>query len=472
MRLAQGLLRWIVCSLVVLSPLPFGSVEPWAVAVFEIGAAVAGALALAVFLGDRVRLGRAAAVVLVLLLLVVAIGLFQLVPLPAGLATVVAPETADAREALAAHLGDTALEAMPVSIGPPGTLDATLRLLAYVLIGLATAAAVSRPAHVIPLTLAIVLSAVFQAGYGAYEYLTGGQRIFGYAKIYFLDEATGTFINRNHFAGYLAVALPFVLGLFLAYGRRLPAPRSWKERVVLATRSDRIKSLFLALCTLIITAGLLLSFSRGGFVVAAFAAVVLLIGGGVPLRKWRWAAAVMLLAAVFVTFHSIRVPGERFAELGDHLPTVSGRVPIWDTALRMTPSYWPVGSGLGTFGDTFRIYRPPQIDFHTRHAHSDWLQSLTEGGVVTTAVMLAALALVFAIPAPPSRAGSMTSMVRAATTAAIAGIALYSVFDFSLRIPAVAVLCAVVVGLRVGLAMLPVSDVDERPRGKLVYLPQ
>ena len=471
MRSAQGLLRLLVCVFVVLSPLPFGSVEPWAVTVLELGSALAGAIAWVVLYRDPTRFGRWGRLVVIPLVVVVAIGIVQVVPLPADAASRVAPVTAEARGAVASHVGDIASNRGTLSIAPPETLDATLRLLAYVLIGLAAATAVSRPADLIPLSLAIVFSAVLQAAYGITEYVTGNQHIFGYAKVYFLEEATGTFINRNHFAGFLAIALPFALGLFMAYGRRMPSARSWRERIVFATRSDRIKSLFLALFTLLITAGVLLSFSRGGLLVAVTAVLVLLVAGAVPLRQWRWTVAVMLLAVVFVTAYSIRVPGERFADLEDHLPTVSGRLPIWSTAARMVPAYWPTGSGLGTFGHTFRMFRPAEVDFQSRHAHNDWLHSFTEGGFLTTAAMLSALVLALVVPTRRSRSGSPTAMVRAATTAAIVAIALYSLLDFSLRIPAVAVLCATVVGMRVSLASLPLPD-DEERTGKLVYLPK
>jgi len=33
------------------------------------------------------------------------------------------------------------------------------------------------------------------------QYLTGWQQIFAYVKKYYLEDATGTYINRNHFDG-------------------------------------------------------------------------------------------------------------------------------------------------------------------------------------------------------------------------------------------------------------------------------
>jgi len=245
---------------------------------------------------------------------------------------------------------------------------------------------------------------------------------------------------------------------------------SWRERLLLATRADRIKSLFLAVFALAITAGVLLSFSRSGLIVAVVSVAVYLIVAGVPLRQWRWVALVVLLATVVVTFYSIRPPAERFADFDEHLPTFSGRVPIWATATRMIPEYWPAGTGLGTFAHAFRVFRSPDIDFHSRHAHSDWLQALSEGGVGVLLCMILALSAALSLRVPSDAGDAMTRMLHGATSASIAGIALFCAIDFPLRIPGVAVLLAAIVGLRVGLALLPTTEESDRPQGKLVYL--
>src|SRR5207245_11558153 len=67
------------------------------------------------------------------------------------------------------------------------------------------------------LVFAIVSLGVFEALYGLIQYLTGWQQIFTYVKKYYLEEVTGTYINRNHFAGFLEMTLPFAVALALLY---------------------------------------------------------------------------------------------------------------------------------------------------------------------------------------------------------------------------------------------------------------
>ncbi len=71
------------------------------------------------------------------------------------------------------------------------------------------------------LVFAILLLGVFEALYGLIQYLTGWQQIFTYVKKYYLEEATGTYVNRNHFAGFLEMILPFAVVLTLRGTRPL-----------------------------------------------------------------------------------------------------------------------------------------------------------------------------------------------------------------------------------------------------------
>ena len=65
------------------------------------------------------------------------------------------------------------------------------------------------------LALALLAIGVFEAFYGLVQYLTGWQQIFSYTKKFYLEDATGTYINRNHFAGLLEMILPFAVALIV-----------------------------------------------------------------------------------------------------------------------------------------------------------------------------------------------------------------------------------------------------------------
>src|ERR1700732_2527892 len=105
-----------------------------------------------------------------------------------------------------------------VSMAPHQTLSHLLLLVTYLTAFFLTLVLCRDRKAKKRLVFALVSLAVFEALYGLIQYLTGWQQIFTYVKKYYLEEATGTYINRNHFAGLLEMILPFavVLALFSA----------------------------------------------------------------------------------------------------------------------------------------------------------------------------------------------------------------------------------------------------------------
>ncbi len=84
----------------------------------------------------------------------------------------------------------------------------------------------------------VIAAAVFQAFYGMAETFSGAEKIFGYQKKYNIGSVTGTYVNRNHFAGYMLLGLPVALGL-LADAWRAYAITSELVRVAPAPITSR-----------------------------------------------------------------------------------------------------------------------------------------------------------------------------------------------------------------------------------------
>lgn len=436
-------LRGALLALLLLSPLPFGSVEPWAVLALELSAAAVGAVALYLVALDPAVLESRARMALALGGTVVVIGVVQLVPLPGGWSRLVASPTQALREQLARFLPEVSATVTPQSLEPPATSDALLRFAAYVLIGLAAVVAVRTPAHLRQVAVVIAASGAFQAIYGSAEYLTGHQHIFGYAKKFYADEASGTFINRNHFAGYLAMTLPFALGLMLDSARSLPDARSLRERLLQLGETGGLRLALSGAAAAAIWIGVILSYSRGGLAVAlagtAFLAYRLSLR-----RKRAWLlVAALLIPTALLMWSQVRAPGERFVSESSNLASFGGRLPVWNGARRIVPAYWELGTGLGTFQNSFELVRPPAVTGDWDHAHNDWMESIIEGGLFSFGSLAL---LVFLTLYPRSRADDLSHQqnhFHAAACAAVVTISLFSLSDFSLRIPANAMLVAI-----------------------------
>jgi hypothetical protein len=445
----RRVVRYGLFALLAGSVLPFGGVEPWAVATIEVGAGALAALALFAVSSDGSLFPRRARLVFALALVLVGIGIVQLLPLPPVLGSLVPAPTLEARDAVGSLLGSAGARTTSTSLDRSETVDAVLRLFAYVCIGFAGAVAVRRPAERRQAGLFIVALATFEAAYGAAEYLSGHQHIFGYAKRFYLEEATGTFINRNHFAGFLAMALPFAVAFFQSEERERTSPPAWRRRLLNLARPTSLRRVLAGFCIALIWCGVLLSYSRAGLAVSLVSA---LAASAVSQRRRRaiWLLTLTLSVPLLVMlWHDVRPPAERLGELGGDVQARGGRLAVWRATLEMVPSYGLVGSGLGTFEEVFAIHEPAEITRHYDHAHNDWLQCLLEGGY---GALLVCLSIVFAT-FYPTRAGPgvrLRDRVHAiAPLAGLIAIALHSLVDFSLRIPAVAVLASVLVGLAV-----------------------
>jgi hypothetical protein len=439
-------LRLGLSGLLLLSPLPLGSVRPGAVLAIELSAFALGLLAIWVVWRDSTALPRTTRRLLTLAAVIAAVGLIQLIPLPVSWIEILSSPSAELRQRTAAVVTEAAVSYAPCSLSPPATLDALLRFCSYVLIGLSAAVAVRSARHLKQVAIVIAAAGAFQALYGSAEYLSGNQQIFWYRKLYFLDEATGTFINRNHFAGFLAMALPFALALSLEGLRGLSRSRNWRERILRLAEAPGLTAIGASVAGGLIWIGLLLSYSRGGLA-AALAATGLLALAVLRRKQFLLIALILLIPTAYLLTQGIRAPGARYITDEGILSGLSGRWTVWKSTTDMVLDFFPAGTGLGTFEHAFPLYRPPEILYLWNHAHNDWLQSLTEGGpAVFLAVFFGLIVILRATLIRWRRSNSVPLAVYGAA-AAILAMALYSLTDFCLRIPSIAVLFAVILGL-------------------------
>jgi len=447
--LLRGALRLGVLALLVLAPLPFGAVRPGAVLAIELAASALGLIAILLVARDPDAAAAVPRLPLAIALGLVALGAFQALPLPFAVAETFNP-TAELVRPLIPYLGLDRPPAVAWSVAAPETVDALLRLVAYVLLSLAAAIAFDDAPSRRRFAMVLVGSAVFQAVYGSAEYLSGHQHIFAFAKKHYLDSATGTFINRNHLATYLAMALPFGLALSLPEERRVPErARTWRERLVAASSGSALVRLLAAGACALLWMGLLLSHSRAGLVAALAAAAIVLVRYR-TLRAARWAAAIgACVLLTLLTLELAQAPGERFFSIRDDIEARGGRLAVWRDASALVAVRPILGWGFGTFESAFPTVQSADIDLRYDHAHNDWLEWSIDGGLLALAAAIALLVLALRPPRPAAASGFDAAFGVAARAAVVAA-ALHGAWDFSLRIPAVAVVGAVVLGGTLG----------------------
>ena len=480
----QRLLAIGVGLLVALSPLPFGAVQPEATAALVCVTAALGAL----WMVERARRGRPPLPWSDPLLLAGALfALFaaaQTVALPPAALAAISPRAAALRAAYepGASVAPAASAWRPLSLNPFATRQAAARFIACLVAALITIELCGRKTTRRLLASALVAGGVFQAIYGLAEFFSGRQQIFGYAKKYYTDVATGTFINRNHFAGYLAMTLPMAIALAASVldPQGTAGRTSSGDRVPLGERLARSsgRRLFAAtgllLLALAMATALVCSGSRMGIASALLALLAVGLPALVRGRGRGFAVAVLLVAGGTLVLISQGDAADailgRFALSAQEVSGAMGRRSIWAQAAAMAASFPLAGAGLGTFRDVFPLFRTAGAASFLDHAHNDYLELFAETGALGCAVAATGLLLV-ALPLlkrPGARADF--GPLGPAAAAGLAAILIHSLTDFNLAIPSNAMTCAVLAGFVIAWLRIPapaLADAVLRPRPRL-----
>ena len=253
--------------------------------------------------------------------------------------------------------------------------------------------------------------------------------------------ASGTYVNRNHLAGLLAMALPILVAVWAV--ESLPG-RDAQGRVMREhpRHADRrvARRIVFSIAVAAVLAALLLTRSRAGiacglgaFGIAGFAIVWPTATGRV-----RVGLAVAVAAAVaFAAYAGLTPLFDRLAP-GEVALGYDGRARIAAATLRAAGDFMPFGSGLGTFADAFPRYQGQGPIGFVEFAHNDYAQALLELGVAGAAAMgLIAFAYAQRWRAIGRGEGSRRlGSAQVGAGIALAALAVHGLFDFNLHIPA------------------------------------
>lgn len=439
------------------APLPFGSVVPEAAAALRISGF--GILALAVFAGPwSIRRSGAAPGIpwapAAALLALAALAALQSLPLPVSVVETVSPEHARAWRDARSVLEPGAMPRPALSLAP-----AISRQLAWwrasLVAAFLAAALVGRwriPRRA--LALAAVAAALFQVLYGARRWLVRASTIWGLEVPGVTARLRGTYVNPNHLATYLGIALP----LLFAWGwwavRRARWEVSAERRLLLVAPP--------AVLGLTVLCGLAFTGSRGGL---AGSVVGLLAMGALPVLArrrrtdrptdrtpgWRRLLVVPVLAILalgVVGLVGFEEAYSRFATTSLYEVGWGARTQVYRATLDLWRDYPWLGTGAGSFRDAFPRVQPAQVPGTWTHAHSDPLELLATGGLLALGLAVLGLATLLIRLTRGLRLG-VQSEDRAAALAGlgiVVSLLVHETVDYGLTMPANAFTAAVLLG--------------------------
>lgn len=465
----DGLIFAGLLALMVWLPLPWGSKPVPAAAL--LGAAVAILAAARLLLALR---GLRLTPLPVAARLTLGLGLawlvwtgLQLVPLSGATLARLSPAAGAMHAPLEALPGDPAytLSIHPAATAQQWMLGASYLALFWLVLVL-TARQRSRQRWVL---MTVVLAGVGQALYGSLMVLTDWEYGFLGPKVHGLGRATGTFVNQNHFAGYLELGLAAGIALVLADLR--PSERAgWRE--FLAGLLDLVLSRRFQIRVMLamMVVALVLSRSRGGNL-AFFVSLAACGGMFMLVRHPRYfGKSLIFFLSLFLV--DVVIVSEHYGldKLAQRIESTELDTEQRTLAFRdlqpLLSEYGLIGSGLGTFQAAFAPHRSANVHGDYDHAHNDHLEFLVEAGAIGYGLLcaIAVVLLVHGLALIRRRRDPMVAALGFAASMALTSLALHGLGDFNLRIPAVAATLIVLLALALGCSSTPRAMRDQTPR--------
>jgi O-antigen ligase len=375
----------------------------------------------------------------------------QLVPLPSRVVGRISPETPGVSAQYRPGLRDALSQ--PMSISPSDTARgvALAASFALFLIGVSRLLTYS---GTIRLCFGIAIVGVLLAITGMVQQALYNGKILGFWISIHGGSPYGPFVNRNHFAGWMLMAIPLSIGLLCALISRQARMigGTVRERLLFLSTPAASQVILLGAGIAVMALSVVLSMSRSGISTAACAIGV---AGVLSWRRDRTAqrtVVISVLLAIVVSAVAWAGVDRIITRFGESAGSgFTGRTGPWGDAWRIARLFPVAGTGLNTYGVATLFYQEFNPTVHYSAAHNDYLQLAAEGGALLTVPAVACLALLIAAIVRRFReeTSRSTYWIRAGAVLGIVAIGIQEIVDFSLQIPANAflfsVLCAIAI---------------------------
>jgi O-antigen ligase len=405
----------VICVAIVLSALAYGTVHYWALALFNLGALTI----LVLWVVDGLSLGtfRVNRNLLQLPLLGgIVLGLVQLLPL---------------REVSSGGATSIAL-VNTLTLDPNSTRLVLVQLSSLFVYFAATLVFIDTRHRLQILVRTIMVFGFLLAILGLSQSFTSPTKVYWFRE---LNQSTafGPFINRHHFAGYMELTIALPLGLLFAGA---------------VDKEKRFIYLFIAG---LMGVALVMTASRGGIISLVAEIFFLMIvtaiwrkpshrrrrkGHRFKFVLGRLGMTGALLVALFLGV--VLLGGEfsinRFIDSVNTDDPTTGRAHFWSVTLDIIKAHPYLGTGLGAFGVIYTKYDTRSGLYRLEQAHNDYLQVLSDAGIIGAVLALSFVLLLFGKAI--ARAHSRDDFRRGVALAALSGcfgVMVHSFFDFTLH---------------------------------------
>ena len=379
-------------------------------------------------------------------LLLVAI---QLLPIPPSLLRILSPQ-GSALWGTAGTLGGNVPSVL--SLYPFMTANSLLFALCVLLFYWLSLYGLKNRKEIRMVVAGLLLLGLFESLYGLIQLVSADPHILWWRKMYGPEVASGTFINRNHLAGFLSMMTCLGVGYAWALGRQ--EKRGSPHRRTLFRLIERwgttygMEGTLLFLCIAIMIAGLLVSASRGG--VLSLLAGLIFMGGLMAARffKNRNAFILVCILSVILTYVGYVAADRVLARFQQIDAGFQTRLERSRATWEMGQDFALSGTGFGTFEFVYPGYKrekSPKVVY----AHNDWAQLFAETGWPGFCVISAGFftLLGLCIVQWRRRRDPFSISIGLGGMGALVSISVHSLSDFNLQMPANSLTLALIVAI-------------------------
>lgn len=421
-------------ALIVLTPLFFGSVHPWAYGLISSASFFLLAFKL-LYAGAQGRFFYVRTSLLFFFPLSICFFLIQVTPLPIELAKILSPGLPAIRKAAGLTQGTTTLALYPWAMKGQAILTVSVLVIFFLVIN-----TVRTKQQVSLLISAATFSGVVLV------FLALAQRV-AIGQPSFLP-----FINKNHYAGYMELLVPMMAAMSYANYSGVQKGAGIKDTFLNAVSKKNAAASFLyVLAGILFCFSAVMTYSRGGLFGMIFSLIILaaLLSG--KNRQWFWMAAVAAMLAfsvVLINADEGRVLS-RMENLAKDDNSALMRCGIWEDTSGMISRFPAVGVGLGGFETGFPSFKSIVVDGNCYQPESDYFYTIAEAGFAGLIIVGAFIStLLWKITAMHrERRDRFARGIAAGCVAGLAGLLLHGLVDTSLHMPAITFLAAIFMGI-------------------------
>lgn len=365
----------------IFAPLAFGSVETWSIGIVEI--LVFLSLFCCFFKTENRKSFYRIPGILPLLLLPLYIFL-QLIPLPAEVVNFLAPKI------YAAYAPILDLQEsnpwIPLTVNQKSTLLEFLRISCYAGFYIITVQLLSRKEQLTQTVRIIVWLGIGIAFLAILQKFTSPDQIYWFRPTPENSGTVGPYVYHNHYAGFMELVFPLVLALFFYYRPKFIEQQSLRERTVSFFSAPGSNVHFiLGFGVVLILTSVFIALSRGGTIAITLGLFLFL--AILSQQKAHSGKFLFLLVLGCVLLAVTCLGWDPILEKFNKTLTETGgiqdsRLLLWQDSAPLIRDFLFTGSGFGTFVHTYPQYSTIPSTALFNHAHNDYIELLTDGGLI------------------------------------------------------------------------------------------